>query len=97
MKSLNMESNSVSRESSCTSPNVDNANKSPTASSSEITQILHLKTDEPSKDKALEQSVLPTTLLSSKLPNSDAEFAAIMGLLDTNDFDSLKEVRLFDL
>lgn len=36
----------------------------------------------------------PVPLLNGRLPNSDAEFAAIMGILGDADLDSLKEVRI---
>lgn len=38
-------------------------------------------------------SLAPVPLLNGRLPNSDAEFAAIMGILGDADLDSLKEVR----
>ena len=49
------------------------------------------KSPSPPVDKTAETSFIPP-LVNGKLPNSDAEFAAIMGLLDTSDFDSLKAV-----
>uniref|UniRef100_A0A0R3S277 Uncharacterized protein n=1 Tax=Elaeophora elaphi TaxID=1147741 RepID=A0A0R3S277_9BILA len=36
-------------------------------------------------------SLTPAPLVNSRLPNSDAEFAAIMGILGDTDLDSLKE------
>ncbi|KAM3723092.1 Translational repressor [Dirofilaria immitis] len=38
-----------------------------------------------------DNSLTPVSLLNNRLPNSDAEFAAIMGILDDADLDSLKE------
>lgn len=86
-----VDSKSSSRESSCASPNVDKAEKNQTVSSSEAVNNLPSKVDVSSAGKTIESPVLPASLLNNKLPNSDAEFAAIMGLLDTNDFDPLKE------
>ncbi|VDO77491.1 unnamed protein product [Onchocerca flexuosa] len=38
-----------------------------------------------------DNSLTPVSLLNNRLPNSDAEFAAIMGILGDADLNSLKE------
>uniref|UniRef100_A0A0N5AFS3 NOT2_3_5 domain-containing protein n=1 Tax=Syphacia muris TaxID=451379 RepID=A0A0N5AFS3_9BILA len=78
-------SNSHSPGSPCSSENDDKLGSSfqQTATAAESEDLLC--------EKVADSPSVPASLLINKLPHSDAEFAAIMGLLDSNDFDPLKE------
>lgn len=91
-KSVASTDSKSSRDSGSTSPSVDKSETVEAAKSPEVVEELPIpKASSSTTEKSREASVIPSPLPNNKLPNSDAEFAAIMGLLDTSDFDSLKE------